>query len=353
MRKREKRGSKASWREFERLVTRIEAALAPQHAIVKSPDRIPDAVTQALREVDASIRCRVGTTDILMIIECRDRKNEQDSLWIEQLATKQRHLNAAKCIAVSSKGFTAPAIAKAKSLGIEVRHLKHIEDDVIREWAPTRAWFFSYRVGGVSLTFFDENDNWNLEFDKQINDELASQYYIEDECLQSKTSSRKISISQYIVDTINHCYDAMPDEKKLAIKENHKYTWSYVGEPLYYIESSKGRLDVAGIVFDVTFTNFEDYALKTRAFNYASSQADLVKGIEVDARSRQGEMKKLTIHTDTSSKTSRFSIWQIPGDDTVEDFEYVQDSSTEQKATSRPEKLASEPKVSVWRRDTQ
>src|SRR5574339_176153 len=57
------------WKEVQALVARIEHLAAPKGAKVKSPDRIRDKVTGQLRDVDASIRYRVGTTEILIAIE--------------------------------------------------------------------------------------------------------------------------------------------------------------------------------------------------------------------------------------------------------------------------------------------
>jgi hypothetical protein len=66
-----------AWREFEKLIARIEQAMAPSGAEIKSPDRIPDRVTGELREVDASIRYKVGTCPILITVECRDRSGNR------------------------------------------------------------------------------------------------------------------------------------------------------------------------------------------------------------------------------------------------------------------------------------
>ncbi len=46
-------------RDFEEMVARIEERLAPNGAIVNSPDYITDKVTGQPREVDASIRYKV------------------------------------------------------------------------------------------------------------------------------------------------------------------------------------------------------------------------------------------------------------------------------------------------------
>ena len=72
----------SSWRKFEWLVARIEETLAPEGAIVKSPDRIKDLVTGQMREVDASIRYKVGSAPILITVECRERAGVQDMVVI-------------------------------------------------------------------------------------------------------------------------------------------------------------------------------------------------------------------------------------------------------------------------------
>lgn len=122
------------WREFEKLVARIEAEAAPRGAVVKSPDRIRDMVTRRMREVDASIRFQAGTVPILVTIECRKRSRRADDVWIEQLATKRQRLGAAKTIAVSASGFSKTAVASALQCGIELRQLSEIRPDEIGEW---------------------------------------------------------------------------------------------------------------------------------------------------------------------------------------------------------------------------
>jgi len=124
-----------NWRDFERLVASIEETLAPKGAVVKSPDRIRDLVTGRLREVDASIRFDVGSTPILITIECRKRKGIQDDTWIEQLATKRAKIGAAKTIAVSATGFSDSASKTAQLHGIELRRLEdRIGEEIVQKF---------------------------------------------------------------------------------------------------------------------------------------------------------------------------------------------------------------------------
>lgn len=123
-----------SWRQFEELVARIEQAASAHGAQVKSPDRIRDLTTGQLREVDASIRQKIGTTEILVTIECRKRGRTEDDTWIEQLATKRQKIGAAKTIAVSAVGFTNSAIESAKHFGIELRTLAEVAACNVDSW---------------------------------------------------------------------------------------------------------------------------------------------------------------------------------------------------------------------------
>jgi hypothetical protein len=123
-----------AWQEFERLVARIEQTLAPVGAVVKSPDFVTDLVTGSRRQIDATIRFTIGTVPILITVECRKHEDVQDDTWLEQVAMKKQKVGAAKTIAVSSAGFSAPAKTTAAKFGVEVRRVEEITPDDMRNW---------------------------------------------------------------------------------------------------------------------------------------------------------------------------------------------------------------------------
>ncbi|MBI5674587.1 MAG: restriction endonuclease [Nitrospirae bacterium] len=138
----------SQWRQFEQLVTLIERAAGPKNAIVKSPDRIRDLVTGRLREVDASIRYKVGTVDVLITFECRKRSRKSDDMWVEQLAMKRQKIGAARTIAVSATGFSESAYRTAQMHGIELRTLSEVDPSTIDSWfVPTGGIAFGMRAG--------------------------------------------------------------------------------------------------------------------------------------------------------------------------------------------------------------
>src|SRR5258708_5578560 len=110
-----------SHREFELFVSRVEGALSPVGATVKSPDYILDAVTGEPREVDAAIPYDADGAPVLITLECRERSRVQDVTWIEQLVTNRAHIKADRTIAISSSGFPEPALRAAAYHGISAR----------------------------------------------------------------------------------------------------------------------------------------------------------------------------------------------------------------------------------------
>lgn len=231
-----------TWRLFEQLVAQIEAVLCPKGAIVNSPDKIPDKITGELREVDVSIRFKVGSADILIIIECRERSKKQDILWIEQLATKQRNVGASKAIAVTSKGISETALKKAKFYDIDIRKLQNIKEDTILEWLN-----FSYRHYRHHRYIFivDEPDTSILKSDKPI----------------SKLEVYDEKGKKYLVDDILWAvWDMALDEEEDFIKPNLEWNTkemrnlvsTFTGGGGYYFKTKKGMIRWRRTIFKYT-----------------------------------------------------------------------------------------------------
>lgn len=121
-------------RGLEKLVALLEEKLGPNGIQVTSPDFIEGKFSKSKREVDVSLRSRIGSSNILVIIECRDRLETEEATWIEQIAKKIEDVGADKAIAVSSVGFTSGAVNTAKMYNIELRTFEEINPEDILLW---------------------------------------------------------------------------------------------------------------------------------------------------------------------------------------------------------------------------
>ncbi len=156
-------------RSFEELIKELEE-LDTMGLQITSPDFIKDNITGDLREVDISIRGKIGSYDILIVIECRDRKSKQGIEWIEQISEKTKDIGANKVIAVSSSGFTKNAIIKAKSKNIELNTFEEIDpENVIKlfEIQGTHS-YYGQNLKQVLLILDSECDNAKKNTEKKF-----------------------------------------------------------------------------------------------------------------------------------------------------------------------------------------
>ncbi|MCP4265542.1 MAG: hypothetical protein GY777_08200 [Candidatus Brocadiaceae bacterium] len=158
-------------------------------AVIKSPDFIEDQVTGELREVDISIRKKIGLFPILIIIECKIDSSINDVQWIEQISQKREALKASKAVGVFSNKISDIALKKASFLDIETRLLRNISLDDISGWCKvryltqsiTRAEFLliKFRSEESKLDKLEQFTKTN-EFKSQINKDLKLFLSIED-----------------------------------------------------------------------------------------------------------------------------------------------------------------------------
>ena len=121
-------------RGLENLVGLIEEALKGAEVAVRSPEHVKGRHSNETREIDVTLRGKVGSTDLLVIFECRERENPQGVDWIEQLATKKDDVGAHLAVAVSSSGFTRGAETLGAQKGILLRTLAEFDPGEVKEF---------------------------------------------------------------------------------------------------------------------------------------------------------------------------------------------------------------------------
>jgi len=101
---------------FEKAVAAIQKMVDPT-ANVAHNERIRDRHGH-LRQFDVVIRTKVAGRRILGVIECKDLKKRVGTPEVDAFVTKARDVNANIALIVSRRGFTKPALEKAKDYGI-------------------------------------------------------------------------------------------------------------------------------------------------------------------------------------------------------------------------------------------
>lgn len=110
------------WKKFEDLAYKIQKDLV-NDAQVKRDDRIIGVDSKTFRQIDISIRHRIGQYSLLIVIDCKDLKDPLDVKDIGEFVTVVKDVRANKGAVVSSTGFTPAAIELAKTHGVDTYRL--------------------------------------------------------------------------------------------------------------------------------------------------------------------------------------------------------------------------------------
>ena len=116
---------------FQRLVTLVHEHLSKDWVVTES-EFLTHRLSGEEREVDIVLKNSVGIHDLIISIECTDRKRKAGSEWIEAMFCKHQFLETSKLILWSASAFYKPAIILAEKYGVE---LVSQEDPSLFEWA--------------------------------------------------------------------------------------------------------------------------------------------------------------------------------------------------------------------------
>ena len=130
---------------FERLSAAVQAKLDPGSQVHWN-EKVNG------RQIDVTVRGRIGTTSIFVIVECRDYAEELGIDHVDQLDSVRREVGANKAILVTRTGFTGPALKKAAAVGIDTCVLRPSEDeDHPGPFKPLRSMSLTIQPIGTNL----------------------------------------------------------------------------------------------------------------------------------------------------------------------------------------------------------
>lgn len=271
----------AAWKEFEKFVARIETALAPRGAVVTWNDGIRDLDTGELRQLDATLRYKIGSCPVLIVFECRKRAEDQDVTWIEQADSKRRSVGADVIVLVSSSGFFEPAIVKsAKWPAIQLRTLADQDADKFASWVQVNEGVViedEYSLAELEIETWGESET--VTFDSsaaaQIR-ERGSKATIFTRAGDGAT----LSIDQIVQEARSRRgpsqLDNLPED---GTKTRRTYVESFKQSQIS-IGTTEGTQDVKQIKFSLDWTRRRKFMPVTRTAEYAGPQSGVVQVAE-------------------------------------------------------------------------
>jgi hypothetical protein len=110
------------WQEYQEAVGVLYEQFEKMGTVQKDIYR-PDKVTKQKRQIDIWCEIMFDTHQINVLIDAKLRSVPIDVKVVEEVAALAEAVTANKAIIVTNKGFTKPAMQKAKSIGMDIRIL--------------------------------------------------------------------------------------------------------------------------------------------------------------------------------------------------------------------------------------
>jgi hypothetical protein len=247
-------------KEFENLVYLINKTLH-KSAIVTINDKLIDKHTKRKRQIDITIKMKDGPTELLVIIEARDRSRPVGIEYVEQVHSKINSVGANCGIIVSNKGFYETAIKKAKELGIKIFT---IEEALKNDWSVTfkSFKFFIYsriKCDKVTISFLDKKTNQviipNLKTIETVNSGNHNNLIFFNENYQPYKSF--LDLFNLGFDLIQTEVSKDPEKEKL-IELNHPQELNFYipidnSEIVYFIDENNNYKEIDFILFNGEF----------------------------------------------------------------------------------------------------
>jgi Restriction endonuclease len=275
-------------RALEQLVAELERVLGPTDVVIQSPEFIVGRNTGELREVDVTLRTKAGSSDLLVMIECRDRKRKQGTAriegteWIEQVASKQEDVGANKAVAVCPGGFTKGARRLAEAKQIDLRTVVSVTAPEVFGWlrletVSYRHWNMEYRA-----IRFGVQEGHRLELEPELSEGLSSPNPGLVPVLVRRADGKPVSVHD-VWNTVrkDEVFAGLEPDKQHEVT----VTFSIDGDgdpPPYQIRTVDGLADIVGLELGGLLDYTEHELPISRFREYVDESGALVQTAEVD-----------------------------------------------------------------------
>jgi len=178
------------WRSFEKLVARIHISLC-RDADVKWSEKLIDS-SGTERQIDVTIRTRIGPHRVLGIIECKDHKRPVTITDVEAFISLKNDLHASFAVMVSNSGYQEGALKKAELHDIRLWTLQEAQE---------ASWREEIRNFELRYNMFDE-----IQFDPPIPADAFTQKtsYLSFAAVAISDGARKITLARALAAAIEH-----------------------------------------------------------------------------------------------------------------------------------------------------
>jgi hypothetical protein len=290
-------------RQLEVLVAFAEKLHLPPGFSVETNTKVLNDEGEQIAEFDIEIRGKVGTTDFLWLIECRDRPSAgaAPGSWIEQLVGRRSRFGFSKVTAVSTTGFAAGASEFARQQGIELREALALTPESFSEWLQLTTMTQRLRVHDLKHAdiLLDESEPHRKR--------VAAEKFVKDAnpgaaVLMSNMTGERVTAAEAFIGAVRDIPDAFSDvtpstPRPIAVCAE------FPTDDHYVIPTSEGGVRVAAIQFDgeLRIEEREYPVVSTTEYRHQESGAAISQVVAFAPQSLLGQKLSFELHRVTAT----------------------------------------------------
>ena len=145
-----------TWKDFERLVERLQRGFH-QNATITPNDKIIGQNTGRSRQIDISVRYRLGPTDVLIIVDCKKWRRRIDAPAMDTFIGLKQDVKAHVGVLVCEQGFSKAAVRLAERNNIQLFTIADTQKPRWQIHAKVRVFVEEWMLSPLLMRYVDEH----------------------------------------------------------------------------------------------------------------------------------------------------------------------------------------------------
>lgn len=267
-------------RFLEDFVRKVEETFAGGTVKVESGKRVFDEIGVQIAEFDLIVTGKLGSTNLCVLIECRDRPSvgAAEASWIEQMVGRRQAHSFSHVIAVSTTGFSPGAQAVAKKLNIELREVTRFDPQELGSWigAGINIVLREMKVGRIDALLTPRAGTSDIV--KQALGELLASKKGKGEILITPRSGPKFSVKMM---WNTYSCKKLGDCEKWKVPGPNSFTLDFDSEGLdIRVLTRNGLAYISSISFSAHDCEWNETKLASTGVRYSKSEGLITESVK-------------------------------------------------------------------------
>jgi hypothetical protein len=205
--------------------------------------------------------------------------------WIEQLLEKKRSVGAAMTVAVSSSGFSDPAVQKAAALGIELRTLREATPNEFVQWLSFQNVVLNLNEWSLADLSFDVYDGPQGPPPQDTELSLWAQQSLREQgplapIIIRNSDAKRFHVENMLIEWCKHNGNFFPPDLPSDGAKVERTLHQPMERNCLHVETTNGNFDIQIIHISLSFERSRKLVPVSKLTEYSDPRSAIVQTAE-------------------------------------------------------------------------